>query len=728
MKKARDFDPSDDTLLNAEDELEPFWKQKRKKSQLRPDQYINRELGWLEFNRRVLLQAADPRMPLLERVNFLSIFTSNLDEFVMKRVGLLKRQIRAGITKRKPDGLTPVQQLDAIRQTIRELLAEQARIYSKEILPELAGQGIFILGGDQLEEDDAKVAEECFRSRVFPVLTPLAVDPGHPFPFLSNLSTSLGVTLRLPGRRGKLFARVKVPEVLPAYLRLSPEESEEHRYISLVDLISRHIQELFPGMEIRNFMPFRITRNADIERDEEDAEDLLDLISQELKQRRFERIVRLEHGPGPVKWMLRFLMEEMGLTEESVYQMPALLDYTSLRCIASLPIAEHRFQRWAPIPPKALAEEAVDIFSLIRRRDLLVHHPYESFDASVGQFVTSAADDPHVVAIKLTLYRTAEDSPFIPALIRAAESGKQVVVLVELKARFDEQRNIRLAQALEEAGVHVVYGMVGLKTHTKTTLVVRNEPEGLRCYAHIGTGNYHIHTAKLYTDLSLLTCRRDLTQDLVDLFHFLTGRSLKREYRKLLVAPVNMKDRVLAMIQREAENAKVDKPARIIAKMNSLEDQEVIAALYDASGAGVPIELLVRGFCCLRPGVRGMSENIRVSSIIGRFLEHSRIFYFAAGQEQALDGEFYMGSADWMYRNLQSRVEVVTPVEANTAKGRLWQILEIMLSDQRQTWEMQSDGRYAQRTPSDKLGPEARGTHRLLMDLARKSLLQEETY
>ncbi|HOX45408.1 MAG TPA: polyphosphate kinase 1 [Myxococcota bacterium] len=687
-------------------------------------EYLNRELSWLEFNRRVLHEAADERTPLLERARFLAIFTSNLDEFVMKRLNLLKRQVQAGVLRRGPHGMDPQEQLQAIRKAILPMLAEQARVYQEQLVPELARQQVHLLGWDQLSKEERGEAAAIFRQRVFPVLTPLSVDPGHPFPFLSNLSTSLGVSLRHPGHKEKLFARIKIPPNLPPFVRLDAAGTG-HRFLSILALVQQFVQDLFPGMEIRNQMPFRITRNADVERDEADADDLLELIEQELRQRRFERAVRLEHGPDPVGWMQRFLMEELELAEEDVYVMPALLDYGALKLIADLPLPELRYPRWSPLPPKALSDERVDIFAAIRRRDLVVHHPYESFEHSVERFVTAAAEDPQVEAIKITLYRTGDDSPFIPALVRAAEAGKQVVAIVELKARFDEQRNIHLAQMLEEAGVHVVYGIVGLKTHTKTTLVVRNEPEGLRCYAHIGTGNYHVATARLYTDVSLLTCRPELTGDLVDLFHFLTGRSLKREYRKLLVAPVTMRERLLGLIRREAENRKAGKPARIVAKMNQLEDRKIIAALYQASRAGVPIELVVRGFCCLRPGVKDLSETIRVSSVIGRFLEHARVFHFAAGQDKPAEGEFYLGSADWMYRNLQNRVELVTPVEDTQARARLWELLEVMLQDHRSAWDMRPDGSYQQRKPAEGGGPGAIGTHAALMERARRALLPE---
>ena len=690
------------------------------------DRYLNRELTWLEFNRRVLHEAADSRTPLLERVNFLSIFNSNLDEFFMKRVGLLKRQVEANIVSRRPDGLSPQRQLSASRQKVLDMIAWQADIFRQHIVPALAQSGIRILQYRELSPVQRRFADNYFRRQVFAVLTPLAVDPGHPFPFLSNLSTSLGVTLRHPDRDGRLFARVKVPEVLPQMIRIEPPDSgATHQFVSLMDLIRHNLDELFPGMVVLNVLPFRITRNAEVEHDMEDSQDLLDVVEQELRQRRFERVVRLEHSAGPDPWMLEFLLQELALAAEDVYEMPALLDYTTLKAIASLPVAPLRYEPWTPLVPTALAQEDVDIFSVIRNGDVLVHHPYESFPASVERFVTAAATDPNVLAIKITLYRTSDDSPFIHTLIRAAEAGKQVVALVELKARFDEERNIFLAQALEKVGVHVVYGIMGLKTHTKATLVVRQEPDGLRCYAHIGTGNYHEQTAKLYTDVGLFTCRSDITEELVDLFHYLTGRSLKREYRRLLVAPLNMIGRFLAMIQQEIANKAAGRPARIIAKMNSLEEQTICNALYRASQAGVQVDLIVRGFCCLRPGVAGLSENIRVRSIIGRFLEHSRVYYFASGGENPLDGEFFIGSADWMYRNLLSRVEVVTPVQEHRARMRLWEMLELMLADQRQSWEMQSDGSYVQHTPPpDSTAPEAMGVHKAMMQITRNLAAQ----
>jgi len=530
------------------------------------------------------------------------------------------------------------------------------------------------------------------------------------------------VTLRHPEQEGRLFARIKVPEVFPAWIRLAAEGADgRHDFVSLVDVIRHNLDDLFPDMQVLSVMPFRVTRNADVERDEEDAEDLLEMIEQELRRRRFEKAIRLEHGPDPDPWIREFLMTELELAEDDVYELPGELDYGDLKTIADLALAPLRFEPWTPQVPPALADPEADIFSLIRRGDILVHHPYESFGASVERFIRAGAEDPHVLAIKMTVYRTGDESPFIHTLIRAAEQGKQVACLVELKARFDEERNILCAQALEKAGVHVVYGLVGLKTHTKTALIVRREADGLRCYAHIGTGNYHAQTAKLYTDLSLLTCRPELAEDLVELFNHLTGRALSRGYRRLLVAPVNMKARFLEMIDREADHARAGRPARIVAKMNSLEDRSICRALYRAGQAGVDIDLIVRGFCSLRPGVPGLSNRIRVVSVIGRFLEHSRIFHFGNGAADPLDGEFYIGSADWMYRNLLARVEAVTPIEGRPLREKCWEILNLMLRDPRQAWDMQPDGSYVQRRPTPgAVDPLAAGTHHVLMALTRE--------
>lgn len=676
-------------------------------------EFTSREIGWLNFNRRVLSESEDSRNPLLERLRFLSISSSNLDEFFMKRVGGLKRQVAYGISSKSSDGQTPVQQLASIRAFVIPMLKEQANIFLKSLRPALEQNKIFLVEWKDLSAKEKELVRKYYIKNVFPVLTPLSVDPGHPFPFISNLSTSLGVTLKHPNSEEKLFARVKIPKVLPQWIRVDPE-STIYRFVGLMEVIKENLEDLFPSMQVLDRMPFRLTRNADSDRDEEDSEDLLAMIEEELRQRRFAEVVRLEHGPKPDPWMIKFLMDELELTEDDVYEFPGELDYTDLNVITDLNLPELKFEPYTPVSPPAFFEQpGPQIFHAIKTADQLLHHPYESFHSTVEKFIHIAADDPKVLAIKMTLYRTGDNSPFIKALIRAAEEGKQVVCLVELKARFDEERNIYWAQALENAGVHVVYGVVGLKTHAKTALVVRQEQEGLRCYAHIGTGNYNVSTSKLYTDLGLLTAREEITSEVVEFFHFLTGRSLKTNYEKLLIAPVNMFTKFKAMIEREAEFAKAGKPAQIIAKFNNMEENDIALALYAASQKGVEIDLIVRGFCCLRPGVPGMSEKVRVFSIIGRYLEHSRLFYFRNGAVDPIDGEFFIGSADWMYRNLHARVEAIVPILDRAGREKCWEILQLSLKDQRQTWQMNSDGSYTQRK-SDEVG-----VHQLLMQLTK---------
>jgi len=695
-----------------------------------PQRFLNRDLAWLEFNRRVLHMALDERTPLLERVAFLAIFNSNLDEFFQKRAGGLKRQIAANVLTRTPDGLTPQEQLSRIRQAVLPMLEQQASCYLQQIKPKLADNNVHLLRWDELSNADRRYAREYFRGNLFPALTPLAFDPGHPFPFISNLSTSLGVMMRVPGgdegSSAMQFARVKVPENWPGWVQVNPDDrGGPWRYINLCELIRHNLGDLFEGMNIRAVEPFRIVRNADVEFDD-DAEDLLELVEQELRQRRFARAVRLEIEAAPARPINRLLKQELDLNDDDVYEMKAELDYTDLWVVHGVNLPQLKFQPWTPVQPPRFADEDVNIFNVIRNGDVLVHHPYESFSASVERFIRAAATDPDVIALKLTLYRTQPDSPFIREMIRAAESGKQVVCLVELKARFDEQRNVTIAQTLEKAGVHVVYGLIGLKTHTKTALVVRREGDGVRSYAHIGTGNYHPKTAQLYTDLGLFTADPRLTHDLVELFHHLTGRSIKRDFAHLLIAPVNMRRRFVELIDREIGYARLWRergadptdPLRphITAKMNSLEDRKICDKLYEASQAGVRVELIVRGFCCLRPGVSGLSENISVTSIVGRFLEHSRIYCFANNGKP----EYFIGSADWMYRNLSNRVECIAPIYDAALQARLRQILDIMLADQRQAWDMDSSGTYVQRTPNPDKPETAIGTHERLMDLARR--------
>jgi polyphosphate kinase len=664
-------------------------------------EFANRELGWLEFNRRVLAEAEDTRNPLLERVRFLGICSSNLDEFVMKRLGGLKRQMAYGLVTKSSDGFTAPQQLESIRFHLLPMIKEQAHCFYKTLQPELAKNGIHLVQWGDLNDEEKDHLKQIYQRNIFPILTPLSVDPGHPFPFISNLSTSLGVTLKHPDREENLFARVKVPKVLPQWVRVETKNLNEFKFISLVELIKANLGDLFSQLQVLNIMAFRLTRNADIERDEEDAADLLEMIEEEIRQRRFAEVVRLEHGPNPDPWMLKFLMSELDLKEQDVYELSGELDYTSLNMISDLGFPKLKYTPWVPRVPRSLSDDSADLFSVIKSKDILLHHPYESFSQSVEKFIRLACEDPKVLAIKMTLYRTGDNSPFVKALIRAAEKGKQVVCLIELKARFDEERNIYWAQELEDAGVHVVYGVVGLKTHAKIALIVRNEADGIRSYAHFGTGNYNVQTSRLYSDLGLLTAREDIITELVELFHYLTGRSLKTDYKHLLVAPLNMNSRFLHMIQRESEFAKAGRPAQIIAKFNNMEENQIAKALYLASQAGVDIDLIVRGFCTLRPHVKGLSERIRVTSIIGRFLEHSRIFYFRNGSENPVDGEFFLGSADWMYRNLHARVETVVPIYDRSLKEKCWEILNTMLKDQRQSWDMKADGHYKQRKPTE---------------------------
>ncbi|MBL8764608.1 MAG: polyphosphate kinase 1 [Phycisphaerae bacterium] len=693
---------------------------------------FNRDLSWLEFNRRVLHQAIDERTPLLERVRFLAIFTSNLDEFVMKRVGYLKRRLSAGREEEMPEAIHTGLLLGTIRHTFENMEHDQADCFVRSIRPALALAGIHLLEYRELDAAERARLEAWYRRNVFPVLTPLAVDPGHRFPFISNLSQNLGVILSEPGKEEALFARVKVPQGMPQWVRIppaSPTDSEASdrgrgRFVALSDLIASNLDDLFPGMKILEVMPFRVTRSAAVDENTEDADNLLDFVEAQLKRRRFASVVRLEVAPGASPRLRTHVMEMLGLGPSDLDEIQGQVDYRSLFEIADLPRPDLRDAPWHAVVPARLADTESDIFSIIRRGDVLVHHPYESFPASAERFIAEAAADPAVLAIKQTIYRTSRDSPFIGHLIRAAESGKQVACLVEVRARFDEGRNVRFAQMLEKAGVHVAYGVVGLKTHCKAALVVRRESDGLRGYAHLGTGNYNPSTARLYTDVGLFTCDPDLTADVVDLFNFLTGRSRQTDYRRLLVAPATMKDSFERLIHREATFARAHAAGlapvggRIVAKMNALQDPAITQRLYQASQAGVKIELYVRGFCCLRPGVPGLSDTITVTSVVGRFLEHSRLFHFGAGKSDPLDGDWYFGSADWMYRNLEQRVEAVCPVADRTARAALLRIIDVMRRDHRCAWDLRPDGGYRLRpTPADAdpLSPEALGTFQTLM-------------
>ena len=690
-----------------------------------PQYYINRELSWLEFNNRVLHEATDPRTPLLERLKFMSIFSSNLDEFFMVRVAGLKKQVNAQVRKLTPDGRTPSEQLEAISERLRPMVREQHQHFEKVLRSQLALVGIHLLDYMDLNQEQRAYLQNCFEAQIFPVLTPLAVDPSHPFPHISNLSLNLAVVVKDPDTGEELFARVKVPKVLPRFVPL-PEELRHRQKgqpsiwtgVPLEQVIGHNLESLFPGMNILDYHPFRITRNADLAVEEDEADDLLLAIEQELRKRRFGgSVVRMEIQVTMPDTIREMLMRELRLKKIDIYEVEGWLCLGDLMSFMDLPLPALKDPPWSPVVPCRLHscaadEEEEDLFSVIRHADLLVHHPYHSFSATVLHFIKQSAHDPGVLAIKTTLYRTSGDSPIVNALIAAAENGKQVAVLVELKARFDEENNILWARKLEQAGVHVVYGLVGLKTHTKVVLVVRREEDKIRRYVHIGTGNYNPKTARIYTDLGLFSCREDLGADLTDLFNFLTGYSRQRSYRKLMVAPVNLRDRFQALINREIENCSQGYPSRIVAKMNSLIDPKIIATLYEASRAGVQIDLIIRGICGLRPGIPGVSENIRVISVIGRFLEHSRIYYFHnRGKE-----EVYIGSADWMTRNLDRRVEAIVPIEDPEIVKDLQEILAVMLSDNRQAWELQADGSYIQRHPAD--GTQDQCAQKILMEMA----------
>lgn len=683
--------------------------------------WIDRDLSWLSFNRRVLHEALDSRTPLLERLKFLAIFTSNLDEFYMKRVGLLRG---LATVESEDDPVARVgstrDRLTQIRQTVLEQLAEQARCY-QELVPLLAEHGIILATWDTLTLAQRDEVSSFFDRNVSPALTPLGMDPAHPFPFMSNLSTNWGFLLLNPDSGEFIPVRVKIPTLLPSWIALKADVAPgERRFLRLEDLIRHSTDKLFPGMDLVDATLFRILRNAEMELDEEE-ESLREAVTEALQQRRFQPVVRMDLGPQANPMLRQGLMERFELTETDVYELPGLLDYTGLFQIAGLDAPALRDPHWTPLPPPRLPEEGMDLFAAIQAGDVLLHHPYDSFDLSVEDFISNASMDPQTVAIKMTVYRVGDDTPFVRSLIRAAEAGKQVACVIELKARFDEARNLLWAEALQKVGAHVTYGVMGLKTHTKVALVVRKEGHDLRCYAHIGTGNYHVKTARLYTDVGLLTCNPAITADVVNLFHYLTGCSRTPQFQKLLIAPINMRQRFLENIEREIAHQQAGRPARIIAKMNQVEDMEMAQALVAASQAGVAIDLIVRGFCCLKPGVPGWTENVRVRSIIGRFLEHSRIFYFANGQDDPLAGEFFIGSADWMHRNLSGRVEAATPVEDRAARERLWEILDIALRDSRQAWLMQPNGSYVQRHPAaDATGPAALGTHTWLMDVTRR--------
>jgi polyphosphate kinase len=675
------------------------------------DIWIDRDLGWLDFNQRVLAEALDERTPLLERAKFLAIFASNLDEFFMKRIAVLRN---AKSPKRH-------ELLKQMRGKLLPMIQQQAECFRTNIVPRLAAHGIFLRHWEDLTHGQQEEANRYFDESVSPALTPLVIESQQAFPFLSNLSTSLIFSLFDPVQQELMYARVKVPAGLKQWVPLKADlEPRQQLLVPLYDVIRGNLEKLYGGMKTGPTTLVRLTRDAEVELDDELPGALPDLVREQVRQRRYEPVVRLEFGPGADPNIREMLCNRFELVPLDIYEMPAEVDFTTLFEIAGMNIPELSVPEWHPLPPQVMQDVSADIFTVLRAGDMLVHHPYDSFDATVEHFVAAAADDPHTLSIKMTAYRIGDDTPFVKSLIRAAEAGKQVACVIEIKARFDEERNLHWASELEKAGAHVTFGVRGLKTHAKLILVVRKEHTGLRTYMHVGTGNYHVRTARLYTDVGLLTCDPVLTQDGVALFHHLTGHSQAPAYGSLVVAPTTMRQRFLELVKREAENHQSGLPARIVAKMNQLEDPEIIEALCDAACVGVPVDLVIRGFCCLKPGVPGRSEGIRVRSIIGRFLEHSRIFHFANGQEDPAEGDFYIGSADWMYRNLSKRIEVSAPVLTRAHKERLWEILDISLRDCRQAWVLDSNGDYTRLYPDGQTdGPETIGTHQMMMELTR---------
>jgi len=660
-----------------------------------PAHYLNRELSWLDFNTRVLAEAQDPRVPLLERLRFIAITASNLDEFYMVRVAGLKRQAAERVQATHADAMPPTRQLAAIRERASQMVAAEMRCLAADLAPALGASGIrLVLPGTPIGRTEARACKDYFDRQLYPLLTPLAVDPAHPFPYLSNLSLSLAVLLRDPDERTMHFARVKVPSAVPRFFRL-PDRAV---FVPLERIIADHLPELFPGMEIVAHAEFRVTRDADLDVDE-DEPNLLSAIEQELRERRFGAIVRLEVAASMPKEIRAMLQDELELEDDAIQRVAGLLDCTGLESVlARLERPDLSYPRFTPsTPPRLLTvqDQDTDLFTILRRGDLFVHHPYDSFAATTERFIEQAARDPRVVAIKQTLYRTSGDTPLIDALTRAAEDGKQVVVLVEIKARFDEQNNIRWARQLERVGAHVAYGVAGLKTHAKLALVVRQEETGVRHYAHIGTGNYNALTARLYTDFGLLTADPRLTSEIADVFNYLTGYSRKRDYRELWVAPLNVMDNLERAIDREIVNHRAGRPAGILLKVNAIADERAIRACYRAAAAGVQIRILARGICALIPGIAGLSERIEVHSVIGRFLEHSRAFVFTAGGEP----ECFIGSADLLGRNLYRRVECVIPVRDPAAARELRQVLELYWADRRQSWRLGADGSWSRLDP-----------------------------
>jgi len=657
--------------------------------------FLDREISWLAFNDRVLALAKDDELPLLERARFLAIFASNLDEFFMVRVAGLKRRIATGLAVTAASGLEPRRVLERISEKAHELQAEHSRVYRDLVAPALADAGIALVHWNALSDGEQDRLHTFFDDQVFPVLTPLAVDPAHPFPYISGLSLNLAVILRNPVTDKEHFARVKVPPLLPRFIAVGGDsDHEQARFVPLEDVISVHLEKLFPGMEVLQHHTFRVTRNEDLEVEEDDAENLLQALEKELLRRRFGPPVRLEMAEDVDPHVRDLLVRELGVSEAEVYTLPEPLDLRGLNLVADLDLPDLHYPKFMPKTHRHLNEvetaKPSDVFAALRARDVLLHHPYDSFSTSVQAFLEQAAADPKVLAIKQTLYRTSGDSPIVDALIDAAEAGKQVLALVEIKARFDEQANITWARKLEQAGVHVVYGIVGLKTHAKLSLVVRQESDGLRRYCHVGTGNYNPKTARIYEDLGLLTCDPQVGEDLTRLFNQLSGYAPKTAYRRLLVAPRSLRSGLVDRVHREIAAHAEGRPAGIRFKMNSIVDEVLIDALYRASQAGVPVDVVVRGICAIRPGVPGLSENIRVRSILGRFLEHSRVFWFAGGGDPVV----YIGSADMMHRNLDRRVEALLRIKDPGHLTELDELLNLCMNPQTISWHLDSEGRW----------------------------------
>ncbi|MBC7712933.1 MAG: polyphosphate kinase 1 [Rhizobacter sp.] len=660
--------------------------------------FINRELSWLEFNRRVMSLALEENTPILERLKFCEIYASNLDEFFMKRVGGLKNQVESRHKFISVDGQHPLEQLEKIKDVVYESNLEMAEIFHQKILPDLKNNGIHLIKWEDLNQTEKNGLSHYFDKNIFPILTPLGIDHSHPFPFISNLSKSLGISLvkKKKSKSGpaNLFVRIKIPANIPAWIKVTSKNKKIERFINVDEIIINNINRMFPDMKIVDTVIFRVTRNSDWEKDDEDTEDLMEHIEETIKERQFAPVVRLEYTAQKYEWILKFLCEQLEISEDDMYPMPSLVHLIKFSTILKLDRPELKYSKFTPPAPESFSTGKKNLFNSIKKADRLFHHPYESFTDTVEKFIRAAANDPKVVGIKLALYRTDSQSKIIDALVHAARKGKQVACVIELQARFDEQNNILMAQKLEKVGIYVVYGMEDLKTHSKMALVVRQEKAGLKSYVHIGTGNYNSETSLFYSDLSFFTANKKITSEVIEVFNALTGIHTNKKIKHLLLAPINMRKDFLKMIKREIAHQSAGLPAKIIAKMNSLEDVEIIEHLYKASQAGVSILLIVRGFCCLKPGIKGLSENIKVISIVGRFLEHSRIYFFQNGKLNPEDGDYFIGSADWMYRNLNNRFEVITPIDSAKLKKKLHHILQVNIEDLSTCWELKKNGKY----------------------------------